>query len=271
VRKAGTRVEGHAERHTKGTRKAHERHAVPPFLVKRLHQVCKRAGLQTPAEQKLVTLLRLIAADPEAPTSVTSPEEAVDAHVADSLSVLPLLVGRPPLETIVDIGSGAGFPGLPLAVAFDQAEVDLLEATARKCRFIERAIGALEQRNAHVVCERAEDWARSRGTGRYSLAVARAVAPLSTLVEYASPLLREGGLLVAWKGARDQVEEGQAAVAAGMLGMSPLGVEAVTPFAEARHRHLHVFEKTAPTPAGIPRRPGVAQKRPFGYERSASN
>jgi 16S rRNA (guanine527-N7)-methyltransferase len=245
--------------------------AVPPFPVKRLHEVCERAGLHAPAEQKLATLLRSIAADPEAPTSVTSPEEAVDAHVADSLSVLPLLTDRPVPEAIVDIGSGAGFPGLPLAVAFDRAEVDLLEATARKCRFIERAVGALEQRNARVVCERAEDWARSHGTGRYSLAVVRAVAPLSTLVEYASPLLREGGLLVAWKGARDAAEERQGAAASRMLGMSPRGVEEVTPFAGARHRHLHIFEKTATTPAGIPRRSGVARKRPFGDERSVSN
>jgi 16S rRNA (guanine527-N7)-methyltransferase len=243
----------------------------PPFPVKRLHEVCERAGLRAPAEQKLTTLLRSIAADPEAPTSVTSPEEAVDAHVADSLSVLPLLRGRSGPEAIVDIGSGAGFPGLPLAVAFDQAEVDLLEASARKCRFIERAIGALEQRNARVVCDRVENWARSRGAGRYSLAVVRAVAPLSTLVEYASPLLREGGLLVAWKGARDVAEERHGAAASRMLGMSPREVKAVTPFAEARHRHLHVFEKTARTPAGTPRRVGVARKRPFGDERSGSN
>jgi 16S rRNA (guanine527-N7)-methyltransferase len=245
--------------------------APPPFPVKRLHEVCERAGLRARAEQKLATLLRSIAADPEAPTSITSPGEAVDAHVADSLSVLPALADRSGTETIVDIGSGAGFPGLPLAVAFDRAEFDLLEATARKCRFIERAIGALELRNVRVVCDRAESWARSDGAGRYSLAVVRAVAPLPTLVEYASPLLREGGLLIAWKGARDAAEERQGAAASRMLGMSPRDVEEVTPFAEARHRHLHVFEKTVATPAGIPRRVGVAQKRPFGIERSGSN
>jgi 16S rRNA (guanine527-N7)-methyltransferase len=245
--------------------------ATRPFPVKRLHEVCERAGLPAPAEQKLATLVRLIATDPEAPTSVTSPAAAVDAHVADSLSVLSLLTDRPTPEAIVDIGSGAGFPGLPLAVAFDQAEVDLLEATARKCRFIERAIDALEQRNTRVVCERAEDWARSGGAGRYSLAVVRAVAPLATLAEYASPLLREGGLLVAWKGARDAAEERQGDAASRMLGMRLRGVEEVKPFAGARSRHLHVFEKTGATPAGIPRRPGMARKRPFGDERSVSN
>jgi 16S rRNA (guanine527-N7)-methyltransferase len=239
--------------------------------VKHLKQLCENFGLPASAEQKLARLLRLIATDPEAPTSVTSPEEALDAHVADSLSALPLLTDRPAPEAIVDIGSGAGFPGLPLAVALDQAEVDLLEATARKCRFIDRAIGELELRNVRVVCERAEDWARSSGAGRYSLAVVRALAPLAPLVEYASPLLREGGLLVAWKGARSASEERDGAAAAAMLGMSPRGVEAVTPFAEARHRHLHLFEKTAPTPAGIPRRTGMARKRPFGAESSAPN
>jgi 16S rRNA (guanine527-N7)-methyltransferase len=239
--------------------------------VKHLKQLCENFALPASAEDKLAGLLRLLATDPEAPTSVTSPEQAVDAHVADSLSVLPLLIDRPGPETIVDIGSGAGFPGLPLAVALDPTEVDLVEASARKCRFIERAIEELALRNARVVCERAEDWARLSGAGRYSLAVVRALAPLATLIEYASPLLHEGGLLIAWKGARNASEERDGAAAAAVLGMTPRGVVAVTPFAEARHRHLHLFEKTATTPAGIPRRPGMARKRPFGTEGSAPN
>jgi 16S rRNA (guanine527-N7)-methyltransferase len=236
--------------------------------VKRLDELRAGFDLSEPAVQKLRSLVELLGDDPDAPTSVTGPEEAVDAHIADSLSALPLavrlLAERRLPETIVDIGSGAGFPGLPVAIVLEQAEVDLVEATARKCRFIERAIERVGQGNARVVCARAEEWAGGEGAGRYALALTRAVAPLSTLVEYASPLLREHGFLIAWKGARATGEERRGAVAAGELGMTPLEIAQVHPFPGARSRYLHVFEKTGPTPEGIPRRPGRARKRPFG-------
>jgi 16S rRNA (guanine527-N7)-methyltransferase len=83
------------------------------------------------------------------------------------------------------------------------------------------------------------------------------------LAEYAAPLLREGGVLVAWKGARDPGEEAAAATAADRLGLAQRAVLPVRPFEGARHRHLHVLAKVAPTPAGFPRRPGMARKRPL--------
>jgi 16S rRNA (guanine527-N7)-methyltransferase len=83
------------------------------------------------------------------------------------------------------------------------------------------------------------------------------------LVEYAAPLLRPGGVLVAWKGARDDAEEAGGARAAERLGMEPRGVEQVVPFKRAENRHLHVFEKVGATPEDIPRRPGMARKRPL--------
>jgi 16S rRNA (guanine527-N7)-methyltransferase len=243
------------------------------FRVKRrvaVADLCGQLDLPVEAQRRLEALLALLETDPSAPTSVTDPQEAAKIHVADSLSalpvVLPLLAARPRPSAIVDIGSGAGFPGLPLAIALDRASVDLVEATGRKCRFLSRAIERLEQLNARVVCMRAEDWAHGEGGGRYDLAVVRAVAPLATLVEYGSPLLVEGGWLVAWKGARDEVEERRGAGAARLVGMSPRDVRRVTPFAGARHRHLHLFEKTGSTPSGIPRRAGMARKRPFGNE-----
>jgi 16S rRNA (guanine527-N7)-methyltransferase len=92
---------------------------------------------------------------------------------------------------------------------------------------------------------------------------ARALAALPVVVEYAAPLLRVGGSLVAWKGRRNAGEEASAAAAAAALGMEPVGVAAVSPYPAARHRHLHVLRKVGPTPAGFPRRPGVAAKRPL--------
>jgi 16S rRNA (guanine527-N7)-methyltransferase len=243
--------------------------------VKRLREVSAEFGLPAEADRRLEALLQLLAIDPAAPSAVTDPAEALDTHVADSLVALPLIdthvADGAGVTRLVDIGSGAGFPGLPLAIARPQLEVDLLESNARKCAFIARAIERLEQGNADVVCARAEDWGRAKGAGRYAVACARALAPLATLVEYASPLLREGGVLVAWKGARDAAEEAQGAAAADALGMRPAAVEPVTPFAAARNRHLHVFAKTGPTPTGVPRRAGMARKRPFGNESSTPN
>jgi 16S rRNA (guanine527-N7)-methyltransferase len=234
--------------------------------VKRLHELCLWLELPGEAERKLALLLELLASDSSAPTSVTAPDEAVEVHLADSLSALPLLGERLSSEPLVDIGSGAGFPGLPLATALPGTAVDLVEATGRKCRFIARAIERLGLPNARAVCERAEDWARSDGAGRYGVATARALASLPTLVEYASPLLREGGRLIAWKGARDPAEERRGASAAAALAMTPILIEPVTPFPDARDRYLHVYEKIGPTPLGVPRRAGMAGKRPFGAE-----
>jgi 16S rRNA (guanine527-N7)-methyltransferase len=97
----------------------------------------------------------------------------------------------------------------------------------------------------------------------FDLVTARAVAPLAVLVEYAAPLLVDGGQLVAWKGARDGAEELGGAEAGRVVGLSLDRVEPVEPFPGAHSRHLHFYVKTAPTPDRFPRRPGMARKRPL--------
>ena len=134
----------------------------------------------------LDALLELLAADPAAPTRITEPGKAVDAHVADALVALELCEVRS-ARRIADLGSGAGFPGLVLAAALPEAEVSLVEASAKKCEFLTRATDAMGLANVDVVAERAEEW--DRGMGRCDLVTARAVAPLNVLVEYAAPLL----------------------------------------------------------------------------------
>ena len=213
-------------------------------------------------------LLEALAAEPDPHTTVAEPAAAVDAHVADSLSGLEL-AGLGDARAIADVGAGAGFPGLVLAIALPSARVDLIESVGRKAAVIDRLKQAAQVDNSRAVVARAEEWAAlppALGGGReaYDVVTARAVAPLAVLAEYAAPLLREGGVLVAWKGARDAGEEGAAAGAALKLGLRGEEVRAVTPFPGARNRHLHVFRKVAPTPAGIPRRPGMAAKRPLG-------
>lgn len=232
----------------------------------RLEQLVDHWELPADARPRFELLLRMLAEDPDAPTAVADPLEAVDLHVADSLSALGV-EGFRTLAHIVDIGSGAGFPGVALAIAMPTGRVDLVEATGRKCAFQERLVGALGLENASVVCTRAEQWAEREGRERYEGAVVRAVGSLATLAEYAAPLLRVGGLLVAWKGRRNPDEERRGAEAAALLGLRPTGVEKVQPFAGSRDRHLHRYEKIAPCPPGYPRRPGMARKRPLGGRR----
>jgi 16S rRNA (guanine527-N7)-methyltransferase len=223
---------------------------------------------------QLESLLDALEAEPDPPTKLRRGEEAVDGHVADSLVALELgeVVGA---RAIADVGSGAGFPGLVLAIALPSARVDLIESQGRKTAVIDRLLQAARVTNARSVTARAEEWAANPppfgGRESYDLVTARAVGSLAELAEYASPLLREGGALVAWKGARDSSEEEAAASAVGRLGMQVREPLRVQPFAGARDRHLHRLVKAGSTPEGIPRRPGMARKRPFGGERSGSD
>lgn len=224
--------------------------AVTPDPLDRLDE----AGRAAMAE--VVAML----AGPDAPTTVRDAGEAWRVHVADSLSGLEVeaLAGA---HRIADLGAGAGFPGLALAAALPGSRVALVESVGRKCEFMRLAIERSELRNAMVVCERAEEWGERES---WDAVTARAVGRLSTLAELASPLLGEGGVLVAWKGRRDDAEEAELHRARERVGMELDEVKWVGPYAGSRNRHLYVLRKAAPTPAGLPRRPGMAKKRPFG-------
>jgi 16S rRNA (guanine527-N7)-methyltransferase len=211
---------------------------------------------------RLEELLLALAVEPDPPTSVAEPRRAVDVHVADSLVALQLSELRQ-ARRIADMGAGAGFPGLVLAAALPSASVDLVEATARKCAVIERLIAAARLSNARVVSARVEALGAGAARERYDAVTARAVASLPVLVEYAAPLLRTGGALVAWKGKRSAEEERAGATAAEIVGLAAKDVLRVTPFEGARDRHLHVFVQRGPAPARFPRRPGRAASRPL--------
>lgn len=211
----------------------------------------------------IAALLEALAAEPDPPTTIRDPGHALEAHVADSLAGLEVQALRRS-AAIADLGAGAGFPGLPLALALPDARVDLIESVGRKAAVVTRLAAAAGATNARVVAARAEQWGRAEGMGAYAAVTARALAPLAVVLEYAAPLLGVGGTVVAWKGARDRDEELAGATAAAELGLRPLAVVRVEPFAGARRRHLHVLEKVAPTPDRFPRRPGMARKRPLG-------
>jgi 16S rRNA (guanine527-N7)-methyltransferase len=216
------------------------------------------------AEPALDELLRLLA-EPRAPISRSTVPRARDVHIADSLSGLDLDPIRA-ARRIADLGSGAGLPGLVLAAALPDAQVDLIESLERKCVFLREGIERMGLPNAAVVCERSEDWASAGGREAYDAVTARAVGSLATLAELASPLLREGGVLAAWKGARSEEEEADVSRAADRLAMEPTEIRTVEPYPGSRDRHIHLLRKNGPTPNGLPRRAGMAAKRPFGGE-----
>jgi len=211
----------------------------------------------------MTRVLGLLARERASVSAVTEGERAWRVHVVDSLTGLE--VGElAEAEMIADIGSGAGFPGLPLAVALPDAHVDLIESVGRKCEFIGRAIEVAGIDNAGVVNARSEEIAAGERRESYDAVTARAVGRLSTLAELASPLLREGGVLVAWKGKRDPDEEVQLDRASDQLAVRLDRVLDVGDRAGSKHRHLHVIRKVGPTPDDLPRRPGIAKKRPRG-------
>lgn len=218
----------------------------------------KRLGAPETAVLPLARILELQATDPGASTTVRDPREAVERHVADSLVALqvPAVAAA---TGIADLGAGAGWPGLALAAALPDAHVSLVESAIRRCRYLEHAATALA--NVTVVHSRAEEW--DEGIGVNDLVTARALAALPVVLEYAAPLLREGGHVVAWKGAVTPEEAAAGAAAAEVLGLDAGEVVHVQPYRSARDRTLHVFRKVGPTPTRFPRRAGMAAKRPL--------
>ncbi len=220
------------------------------------------AALDEGARQRLQIVLDLLAEERASVSSVVD-ERAWQVHVVDSLTGLEVRALRE-AGRIADVGAGAGFPGLVLAVARPDAQVDLLESVGRKCEFIRGAARAADISNAAVHNLRSEEWASADGREAYDVVTARAVGRLSTLAELASPLLKPNGVLVAWKGRRDPDEERQLDNAAEGLAMEPEQILDVGNRAGSEHRHVHVIRKTGPTPSSLPRRPGMAKKRPRG-------
>jgi 16S rRNA (guanine527-N7)-methyltransferase len=161
--------------------------------------------------------------------------------VEDSLRALPLLTRHG--DPVVDVGSGGGAPGIPLALALPEREFVLLEAQRRKCVFLERWAPP----NARVVCGRAEE----QGVDWAGLALAKALAPPPVAAEWCLPLVRPGGAVVLFVGETADVEA-VARVSAQLGGGEP-----------EEHGGLLLVPKLEPTPPGFPRRPGVARKRPL--------
>jgi 16S rRNA (guanine527-N7)-methyltransferase len=229
-----------------------------------LERLGQRYRLPVPAVAQLRVLAELLVNDPQAPTSVRDLPRVLDDHLADALVALELdVVGQ--ARAVADLGSGAGLPGLPLAIALPRTCFALVESNRRKCAFIERAIAACRVGNAAAVNARAEAWLE--GIERFDVVIARALGPLAVVAEYAAPLLREGGVAVIWRGRRDPADEAAAVAACDELGLELGEIRGVRPYTGAEHRHLYLMSKVMQTPQRFPRRPGIAAKRPLGARR----
>jgi 16S rRNA (guanine527-N7)-methyltransferase len=244
------------------------REAPPPdSLIQRSLDLAVRFGLPAGAGSHLAAFARILIDDPTAPvgTRDRAAQRVLDLHLADSLTALELDCVRS-AGAFIDLGSGAGLPGLPIAIALRDARGLMVEASARRCAFLQRALAACQIANVQVLHTRAEDLARRPGCPTVDLVTARAVAPLEVTLEYAAPLLEVGGSLVVWRGRREPAAERAAARAASVLGLEPAAIVRTAPFDGAQQRHLHTFYKLQATPAAYPRRTGMARKRPLGHD-----
>lgn len=191
-------------------------------------------------------------------------DKYVDEHFADSLTLC--LTGKFAAgQKVADIGAGAGFPGVPLKIAFPDIELHLIEANRKKASFLQKLVAELELKQVFIHCIRAEEAARqAQLRENMDVVVARAVASLPVLLEYALPLCRVGGWFLAMKGPKLDEEIEPAKMAALELGGKVSSV--ITPFENAKGpgRVIVLVEKNRATGARYPRRPGVPAKRPLG-------
>jgi 16S rRNA (guanine527-N7)-methyltransferase len=190
-------------------------------------------------------------------TSITDAETAWHKHILDSLSLLPSLAASPALQAVVDVGSGGGLPGLPLALALPERSFTLLEATGKKARFLAEVGRELGLNNLTVVHDRAESFGRGAGRARFDAATSRALSRMPVLLELSLPLLRVGGVALALKGEQAELEVQEAQRALSLLG------GAVRELRRTATGTIVTIDKLRPTPPEYPRRPGEPKRAPL--------
>jgi 16S rRNA (guanine527-N7)-methyltransferase len=196
-------------------------------------------------------------------TAIRDPQEIHIKHFLDSLTCL-MAIRESPIEQLVDIGTGAGFPGIPIRIIYPKMRLTLVESVGKKAEFCRHVVNILELQGVEVVQERAETLGQNPSyRERFDWAVARAVAILPVLVEYLLPLVRVGGSMLAMKGENGPAEAHSAERAMRVLGGHLRQLIPVTLPGVAEERYLVVIDKVAATPIGYPRNVGVPAKRPL--------
>jgi 16S rRNA (guanine527-N7)-methyltransferase len=187
-------------------------------------------------------------------TSIIDPAEIRKKHFEDSLLLLQIILLTD--ESVVDVGAGAGFPGIPLKIVCPEIKLTLLEATKKKVEFLNHIIKILGLKNTEAIWTRAEDFAQKKREA-FDVAVSRAVAELNVLCEYCLPLLKVGGTFAAYKEEAVEAEVKRARNAVETLGGS---LKEIKKFPS---RSLVIIRKIKSTPSKYPRRAGMAKKRPL--------
>ncbi len=196
-------------------------------------------------------------------TAIHRPEEIRVKHFLDSLSCVLAFGERPP-QRLADVGTGAGFPGIPLKILYPTMHLTLIESVGKKAAFCQHIVDVLHLSNVEICKGRAEEIGRqSAHRERYDWVVARAVAVFPVLSEYLLPLTRVGGHMLAMKGASAAAEVQGAEHALRLLGGELRGLIPVTLPGVAEQRYLVVVDKVAATPPQYPRRVGIPRKRPL--------
>jgi 16S rRNA (guanine527-N7)-methyltransferase len=202
-------------------------------------------------------------------TAITEPEEVFIKHFLDSLSLLS--VYDTPETAVLDIGSGAGFPGLVLQIARPQWRVTLLEATGKKIKFLQHMIDVLHLPYAEAISGRAEEIAHNPSyRGKFDLVTARAVSALPILLEYAAPYARIGGMLVLPKKGELTEELSQGKRAATQVGALFVADVPVTLPGLTDGRRLLVWKQSKPCPPQFPRHSSIIMKKPLGRSGEAA-
>ena len=201
-------------------------------------------------------------------TAVTEEDEMIDKHYVDSLMALTAPGLIPAQGKLIDVGTGAGFPGMPLAIACPGLSVTLMDAQQKRLNFLAAVIAELGLTNVTLLHARAEDGARNPALReQFDLAVARAVAPLSVLAEYLLPFVKVGGKALCWKGPALAEELGQGRKAAFLVGGKvEEAIPCAIPGRDWQHQILPIAKVTH-TAKTYPRKAGTPSKKPLGADR----
>lgn len=195
-------------------------------------------------------------------TSITEPAEIRSKHFEDSLTISKCFDFSSGAPKIIDIGAGAGFPGIPLKIVFPNIRLTLIDSVRKKTVFLGHIVNVLRLDDVDVICKRSEDFTKEVRES-FDLALCRALAPLNIAIELCLPFVRTGGMFIAMKGKEAAAEAGRSLHALEELGGKLNKIEDVTLPGDRPERNLVVIEKVSKTPEKFPRRPGMAKKHPL--------